>query len=452
MATTLQDLYGDLLAMCGIEISALGRLVVKTRAGDEEEEQEIPLKYAGKPIIFPEKQFINDPTNKDEGVITLHPLSESTLRGTSEVLDILRKAAIIRLCYVGDFLLKRAVAINNDATMDTGFKLNHKLSTLFSEVPAVDTKFVGWFDKLMEVTATDSSKRIFNVYFKREGEIGKNRYTRVCVISSPLYDELVMVGDGKEIFGVEAPRKKDIQTLIAIMEAIFPKLKTNEYMHGSSSPVAPTLIAFMETLALVGKSLNKTLETLGKEAKGISDGNTKGVDWDRNANLTHLRNVQPIEEFNIGVGQGEEEQQHGRETDIRKTPKATPKEVTITERSVKPEPTRTSPEPKEEATNTGFWNRRDSTETYVSQRVREEENRYGNNGRYDNGSQRYGNNESRYDNRDLDRGNRYGGNSGGSQRYGSNGGDRYDNRSNYGPQSYSNDNSSSGGFWNRNYR
>ena len=442
MATTLQDLYGDLLAMCGVDISTYGRLVVKTKEDEDGDVQEIPLKYAGKNIIFPEKQFINDPQNKDEGVITLHPLSESTIRGTSEVLDILRKAAIIRLCYVGDFILKRAVTLNHNVSMDENFKFNHKLSTLFSEVPEIDQKFVGWFDKLMEVTATDSSKRIFNIYFKREGEIGRNRYTRVCVISSPLYDELMMVNNTKEIFGVEAPRKKDIQTLIAIMESIFPKLKGNEYISGSSSAVAPTLIAFMEALSMIGKSLNKTLEILGKEAKGISDGNTKGVDWNREANLTHLRNVQPIEEYNIGVGQGDEE--HGRETDIRKEKTTTPKELTISERS---EPKETRVEPKQDVKNepesTGFWNRRDVDAPYEPNR----ESRYGGNGG------RYGNNE-RYGN-----GGRYSGNDRYSDdsRYGSNSSSsryRDDNRysnSNYGSSNRygNNEERTTTGFWNR---
>lgn len=304
----LSEFYGNLVDLCGIQISTFGRLVVPS-VDESGQLIEIPLKYDGLPIIFPEKQYINDPENKDAKAIVLHPLSESSLRAPSEVQEVLRKAAIVRLCSVGDFLLKRAIELNHNATMDESFKLNHTLSSLFQNLGGlVDVKFFNFAEKLLSAMTTGGNKRLFNIYFKQQGEVGKNMYNRVCVISSPLYDALKIGVEDMKLFGIEIPRKKDIQTLILVMESLWPELANNGYIVGSSSPTAPTLVAFMEGMSTIAKRFNTLLQKYGKEAKGIDGGTTKGTDWDREQNLTNLRHAHPIEEYNIGVGkEGENE-------------------------------------------------------------------------------------------------------------------------------------------------
>ena len=153
----LSEFYGNLVDLCGIQISTFGRLVVPS-VDESGQLIEIPLKYDGLPIIFPEKQYINDPENKDAKAIVLHPLSESSLRAPSEVQEVLRKAAIVRLCSVGDFLLKRAIELNHNATMDESFKLNHTLSSLFQNLGGlVDVKFFNFAEKLLSDYSTSTS-------------------------------------------------------------------------------------------------------------------------------------------------------------------------------------------------------------------------------------------------------------------------------------------------------
>ena len=89
----LTEFYTSLIDLCGIEISNHGRLVfpLSVEGGDS---TELPLQYDGKPIVFPDKKFLEDPENKPGEVIVLHPLSESSMRAPSEVQEVLRKAAI----------------------------------------------------------------------------------------------------------------------------------------------------------------------------------------------------------------------------------------------------------------------------------------------------------------------------------------------------------------------
>lgn len=296
----LTEFYINLIDLCGIEIGNHGRLVFPIY-GEEGISTQIQLQYDNKPIVFPDKLFLEDPENKPGDVIVLHPLSESSMRAPSEVQEVLRKAAIARICAVGDFLLKRAIKINHDACMDSNIKLNHKLSKLFTGIDGVDVKFVTWFNKLDKAMQENTSYRLFNIFLRLNGEVGKNNYSRVCIISSPLYDELKLA-ENTTIWGVEGGRKKDIATLINILEALFPELARDGYVFGSSSGTAPTLMAFMEGVALIADRFNKLLIEYGKEAKGIERGTTRSTDFDRKVKLSALRSAHPTEDYNIGVG------------------------------------------------------------------------------------------------------------------------------------------------------
>lgn len=360
----LTEFYTSLIDLCGIEISNHGRLVfpLSVEGGDS---TELPLQYDGKPIVFPDKKFLEDPENKPGEVIVLHPLSESSMRAPSEVQEVLRKAAIARICTVGDFLLKRAIKINHDACMDTSIKLNHKLSKLFTGIEGVDVKFVNWFNKIDKAMQENSSYRLFNIFLRLNGEIGKNHYSRVCIISSPLYDEL-KIAEGTTIWGVEGGRKKDIATLINILEALFPELAKDGYVFGSSSGTAPTLVAFMEGVALIADRFNKLLIEYGKEAKGIERGTTRSTDFDRNVKLSSLRNAHPpTEDYNIGVGKDvvekrtvEPEQKRIAEPTVLEThqPRASSLEVPVRQSATtRTEPARQETEQESAVPENAFW-------------------------------------------------------------------------------------------------
>lgn len=378
----LAEFYTGLLDLCGIEVGNLGRLTYRSSVTDGAEQLNIVLQYDGKPIIFPEKQHLENPENKNDEVIVLHPLSESSLRAPSEVQEVLRKAAIVRICEVGDFLLKRAIKINHDASMDKSIKLNHKLSKLFHSLGDegdVDVKFVNWFNKIDLAMQQNPSYRLFNIFLRMHGEVGKNKYDRVAVISSPLYDELKLAKESTTIFGVEGGRKKDIATLLRFLEALFPELANGGYISGSSSGTAPTLMAFMEAMALIAGRFNKLLTEYGKEAKGIEGGTTRGVDFDRNVKLSALRSAHPLEDYNIGVGKDSDDNrpknvERPREAKVEAPKAATPRDLEVPVRT-SAAPARSEPKVEKEDADAGipdnaFWldddrdNRRDSRDRY----------------------------------------------------------------------------------------
>lgn len=420
----LTEFYTNLLDLCGIELGDHGRLIYRTSPNEDGESLVFPLQYDNKPIVFPDKRHLEDPENKSGEVIILHPLSESSLRAPSEVQEVLRKAAIVRLVEVGDFLLKRAVKINHDASMDTKIKLNHKLSKLFhnlGDAGDVDVKFVNWFQKIDKAMQENPSQRLFNVFLRMQGEVGKNKYDRVCVISSPLYDELKLA-ESTTIFGVEGGRKKDINTLIKILEALFPELANDGYVSGSSSGVAPTLMAFMEALSLIADRFNKVLIEYGKEAKGIERGTTRGVDFDRNVKLSALRSAHPLEDYNMGVGKdsGESRSQPVERESVRSEPKLETRRVVPqalevpvrTAEAPRSEPTRQTEEEEANIPANAFWlggdSRRGRDDRY-SRRDRDRDDRYYDDRRDDRRDSRYRDDrrDTRRDYRDDRRDSRY---------------------------------------------
>lgn len=294
----LTSFYEDLIALCGIKIGDYGRLAYPTG------EESFPLTFDDKPLVFPDKQYTNLTENRNQDVIMLHPLSESSLptRGISEVQDLLRRCAIIRVNQIGRFLLNKAVEINRRASADSSYKLDHKLSQLFAKVDGVDEKFVKFWIKLDNKMNEDARFRLFNINLTQFGSIGNEKYDRIAVLSSPLYDQLVLGGDNNKVFDVTFTRKQDLATLKEIMLALFPLLAEGGYRSGSSSTVAPTFVAFCEMMIEVTNGFNDLLVKYKKEANGSEGMFTPKTNLllDKD-NLTSLRHALSIQDYNEGV-------------------------------------------------------------------------------------------------------------------------------------------------------
>ena len=285
--------------MCFIRQSEIGQLETVVRDPQSKEEILFPLKISDRPIVFPENHFLTLEANKN--AVVFHPLSESNLKTPSEVIEVLRRSAVVRICSIASYLLDRAVEINHNTTSDSSYKMNHKLSDLFKDVPDVDAKFYAWYRKLTKEISTNASEQryqLFNIHIKIDGVAQNNRYDRVTAITSPFYDYLISSSDVE--LPVSAPRKKDTETLKSLITSLFTELPKSGYVAGSNNSVAPTLLSFMEALSKIFKRLNNLLAIYGKEANDITNGNTVGTDWERDQNFSKLRSYLPVQEFNIG--------------------------------------------------------------------------------------------------------------------------------------------------------
>lgn len=354
----LTSFYENLLLLCGVKVGDFGRLAVETGTED------FYLKYDGKPLVYPEKQYLTSPENPSDEVITFHPLSESSIRGASEVQDLLRKAAIVHVNDIGRSLLAKAIEINRNATADSSFKMTPKQNKLFANVGEIDEKFMKFWTKLNNKMSTDSKSRLFDIYLKQHGEVDNKRFDRICTISSPLYDAIEFT-DNTTVFGIAADRKKDLNTLKEVLKTLFPRLESGGYIGGSSSNVAPFLTVFVEGLVELETRFNDILLIYGKEANGTEGLYCKGLDILRDVDLGKIRNMIPADKpYNVGTTK-DKEVDHTPEnlTGRRKPAIATEPEVrqprglidNLQAAPAKPQTTSTSPTTAQNPTDAPFW-------------------------------------------------------------------------------------------------
>lgn len=330
--TDLVKFYKDLLDLSGVEIGDFGRLYVQSGIED------IYLKIDDKFVIFPDKDHLNSPDNP-KGSITFHPLSESVIRGLSEVQNLLRRCAILHLNYVGGELLTKAIEINSRITHDTSYKPTHKISKLFASIDGLDEKFIRFWNKLNKKMTEDPKCRLFDIFMTRHGDHASGKYDRFTAVISPLYDQLV-ASEGNEVFGVKAERKKDITTLISILDALFPDIDGGGYTAGSSSPTAPYLDSYITALLKIENRFNDVIVALGKELDAKSAIHCRGLDIRLNPALTKLRTMLPPDkEYNVGVHLDDEkkldEEPHERKSARRQD---------ISDVETREEPRRSKPE------------------------------------------------------------------------------------------------------------
>lgn len=334
----LVKFYKDLLDLSGVEIGDFGRLYVQSGIED------IYLKIDDKFIIFPDKDFLTSPDNP-KGSITFHPLSESVIRGLSEVQNLLRRCAIVHLNYVGGELLTKAIEINSRITNDTSYKPTHKISKLFSQIGDLDEKFIRFWNKLNKKMSEDSACRIFDIFMTRHGDHSTGKFDRFTSVISPLYDQILDPEDN-EIFGVKAERKKDIVTLRSILDALFPDIDGGDYVSGSSSSTAPYLDSYISALVKIETRFNDVIIALGKELDSKSAIHCRGLDIRLNPAMSKLRGlIPPDKAYNVGVRLEDEkkleeeprEKRSVRRTDMddeprREEPKREPPKVSETPR------------------------------------------------------------------------------------------------------------------------
>ena len=250
MAMKILDLYESILSTAGMVVTSDG--FVKMKLGESTK----PATIKGKSLVMPTEDQLKNP-DWDKRVV-FHPLFENIMRPESDVLALYRQAANIRVnVTVGTlaaFLMRLATSPAEHG------KLTPDQSEFLSKLKHADDKTMQALKRLMEVAPVSQPQKSFvHIYLKKTGSVAGKRYSRVGVVTFPLYNELKKEGD---VFGVKL-RVKDRETLQALMEYIFPGIDEAEtYNRGSNSEVAPSIDVMMKTIAAIADPLNGLLELM----------------------------------------------------------------------------------------------------------------------------------------------------------------------------------------------
>lgn len=241
------ELYKGILPLLGISVAANDQLFL----GGGEFGNILPLTIEGKNIFLPTDEYLTSTDAKNS--IAFHPMAEDILKKRSPMLTAIQKALEVRL-YTCGILLTKAL-IHAAIKQKKGEVFDLKALKYLSGNEALDEKTLQFINKLFPENPTEKNP-FFTVYFRHANE-QTDGCLRQIVITCPLVTELERVAaiNGNALYGVEAPRKKDILLLANAIKTIFPGIEDRSYTVGSSDPVAPYCDALFESLHRIGNDI-----------------------------------------------------------------------------------------------------------------------------------------------------------------------------------------------------
>lgn len=247
------DLYKSILECGGLTTDDEGFVSIKF------DKKGSPVLVNGKRLVLPTQKQLTSENWNDK--IVFHPLSENILRGESEVITKLRSVFNIRLNYTFAAVAQNLLTIISSVGEHN--KLTPEQGEILSAVMDADETTLVSFTKMMVNSIGECPEKAFiNIFLKRGGTINGKKYSRVGIVTFPLYEELKK--NQETYYGVKL-RSKDRQALIQLYEYMLPGLDMEEsYNFGTDSNIAPFLDALMGTVLGIGSKMNDILELFGK--------------------------------------------------------------------------------------------------------------------------------------------------------------------------------------------
>ena len=295
----VNDLYRAILTALGVKVNEKSMLSY----------MDVPCMVDKKRLCLPTPDVLGA---SDWGnVIAFHPLAENTLRGESKVFKHLRNLTLVRLTEVCTFLMETLIRLAAETD-------NHKLLTpaqvsRLSSLEKADNKTLDFLMELRNKIKIEGEYRLVNIYMKRNGELDGKTYSRVAVVTFPLYDALCSTDE--KVFGVANMRKTiDRVVLRNLFELILPKIKEpNGYSYGSNSQIAPYFDALMQAYANIMRDLNPVTWEFRKYLKDTPDLHQNLEFMECFDNLAFYRGQIPVLNGNdgeiaaVGIEQAKEE-------------------------------------------------------------------------------------------------------------------------------------------------
>lgn len=255
----LVDLYKSILDTAGMSADAEG--FVSFRLAKTESK---PVIVAGKRLVLPTRDQLAQGDFQNR--IVFHPLTESIVRGESEVLSAFRERLNSRMNFILGCLSIRLMTIGTSTAMHAGMSPDQ--TEFLSAVKSADEGTIRRLtDIAKKLMVGDTNKAFAHMYVRRNVTHGGKKHLRLGVVGFPLYEELCKVPAPKtpnEVYGVEL-RKADRAAIKGLIEYILPDVATPEaYYSPSNSTIAPTTDALMKTVIKLGDQINTVVELFGK--------------------------------------------------------------------------------------------------------------------------------------------------------------------------------------------
>jgi hypothetical protein len=222
------------------------------------------ISIEGKALALPYFETLKNP----EGKVIFHPLHENYTSPENTVFNLYRKRLVLEMNLRLSTLIVSVISLASDVQLQQRVK-NSKLIELVSSLGEVDLSLIEAF-----MNAVKASKKVneegfvFNLHLKKNGAIKEDSFAAIGKVNFCMYTELVKALDDKErdyrVFGAKL-RKKDLTSLIALFQAIFPNIEDQDlYSEGTDHRVFRYLNILLKTSYLVSSLMNQKADLLAK--------------------------------------------------------------------------------------------------------------------------------------------------------------------------------------------
>ena len=274
-----------------------------------------PVKIGEKTLHLPTPEFLKNPDW--DSYVAFHPLSESPMRGESEVLRVMRRYMVSNFNSVLAIIMEGLIRVAADT--DGHKRLSAAASECLDAVPKADknsvtamTKVLQQMDKesvndmskIIDTLFTTGRRKLVNFYLKRPGEYKGKEYSRVCVVEFPFLSPDAIDEDNRTIFGVKL-RVNDFKGFRKLFGFIVATMESSgeSFNAATNSMTVPYLTVLLESWFKLAERLNKVIATYKKHIPELKDLKFD-VSWKPAMDeLTPLSRMIPPLEGNIGVNE-----------------------------------------------------------------------------------------------------------------------------------------------------
>ncbi|HWT39879.1 MAG TPA: hypothetical protein VN081_01205 [Dongiaceae bacterium] len=248
----LQELYKSILSAINLHVNKED-MVYMMQDGSKE-----PIMINGRRLVLPTQAILREGLGDQR--VAFHPVSENFLtEGETPVFAELKKFITLSLTTKTLFLMTRLAAIASESKSHQ--KLTPRQHEFLSHVPNLDAKALKIIMKTLEKTEIDGKNKLINLYVRKGGHLNNKSYSRVAMVRFPILEQLEEGKEEYSVFGVHFDRKKDVATLRALIEYIYPEAEQSPgYSVGSSDDMAPGFDSLMRAFLGMVKRINSLVK------------------------------------------------------------------------------------------------------------------------------------------------------------------------------------------------
>lgn len=241
----LFDFYKAILTMSSLSVDDEGYIYV-TLAGTKK-----PCMLEGKRLLMPYKSRFKEFDATQHRFF--HPMSESLVKGESEVLEKIRNTFLIKANYVIGRIGAALLQLLSTPSLHASLDIN-QAALLESIKDNFEDSAVKWSENVVLKMNRDKIPKFVDMRLKKQGIYKGKKVSRLGVVYFPLYESMSNPDSGVNL------QVREVKLYKQLMEFMFD-MSEQAYCRPSETDTAPYLYVFIKSAIAISEVINNLLDT-----------------------------------------------------------------------------------------------------------------------------------------------------------------------------------------------